>query len=65
MLTLTRRVGESIVIELPSGETIEIVAKQIRRNQVRIGVIAPRDLRIYREEVWNEMQAESAAEVAP
>ncbi len=48
MLTLTRKVGESIRI----GDNIEIVVKEIRRNQVRIGIIAPRDVSIYREEVY-------------
>ncbi len=48
MLTLTRKVGESIRI----GENIEIVVKEIRRNQVRIGIVAPRDVSIYREEVY-------------
>ena len=47
MLTLTRKVGESIRI----GDDIEIVVKEIRRNQVRIGIVAPRDVAIYREEV--------------
>jgi carbon storage regulator len=48
MLTLTRKVGESIRI----GDDIEIVVKEIRRNQVRIGIVAPRDVAIYREEVY-------------
>ncbi len=48
MLTLTRKVGESIRI----GDDIEIVVKEIRRNQVRIGIVAPRDVAIFREEVY-------------
>ena len=51
MLTLTRKVGESIRI----GDDIEIVVKEIRRNQVRIGIVAPRDVAIYREEVYDAM----------
>lgn len=54
MLTLSRKVGESIRI----GDDIEIVVKEIRRNQVRIGIVAPRDVPIYREEVYEEMKAE-------
>lgn len=50
MLTLTRKAGESIRI----GDDIEIVVKEIRRNQVRIGIIAPRDVAIYREELYEE-----------
>jgi len=52
MLTLTRKVGESIRI----GDDIEIVVKEIRRNQVRIGIIAPRDVAIYREEVYDAIK---------
>lgn len=54
MLTLTRKVGESIRI----GDNIEIVVKEIRRNQVRIGIIAPRDVPIYREEVYETLKGE-------
>lgn len=55
MLTLTRKVGESIRI----GDDIEIVVKEIRRNQVRIGIVAPREVPIYREEVYESMKAEA------
>lgn len=48
MLTLTRKVGESIRI----GDDIQIVVKEIRRNHVRIGILAPRKVKIYREEVY-------------
>lgn len=48
MLTLTRKVGESIRI----GDDIQIVVKEIRRNHVRIGIHAPKEVKIYREEVY-------------
>lgn len=50
MLTLTRKVGEVIRV----GDDIEIVVKEIRRNQVRIGVSAPRNVPIFREELVQE-----------
>ena len=56
MLTLTRKVGESIRI----GDEIEIVVKEIRRNQVRIGIVAPRDVTIYREEVYEAIKDPNA-----
>jgi len=55
MLTLTRKVGEIIRI----GEDIQIVVKEIRKNQVRIGVIAPRDVKIFRDEVYQNLIVES------
>lgn len=56
MLTLTRKVGESIRI----GDDIEIVVKEIRRNQVRIGIVAPRDVAIYRQEVYEAILSQDS-----
>ena len=50
MLTLTRKVGEAIRI----GDDIAIVVKEIRKNQVRISIVAPREVKIYREEVYDK-----------
>lgn len=58
MLTLTRKVGEMIRI----GDDIQIVVKEIRKNQVRIGIIAPPDVKIFREEVYMNIVAEDAPE---
>ncbi len=63
MLTLTRKVGETIRI----GDDVQIIVKENRKNQVRIGIVAPRDVKIYREEVYQNIVAEnrSAAQVDP
>jgi carbon storage regulator len=58
MLTLTRKVGESIRI----GEEIQIVVKEIRRNHVRIGILAPKDVKIYREEVYLNIKTQGGEE---
>ncbi len=54
MLCLTRRVGESIML----GDDIEIVISGVRGNQVKIGIVAPDDVKIYREEIYNKIQDE-------
>ncbi len=55
MFTLTRKVGQVIRI----GDDIQIVVKEIRKNQVRIGIIAPRDVKIFRDEVYQNIVAEN------
>ncbi len=61
MLTLTRKVGETIKI----GDDIEIVVKEIRKNQVRIGIVAPQHVKIYREEVYENIQMERGSGQMP
>jgi carbon storage regulator len=52
VLILTRRPGESIIIETPAGERIQITVLGINKgNQVRIGTEAPDDIQIMREEL--------------
>lgn len=51
MLILTRRIGETIVIELPTGEQMQVVVLGVKGNQVRIGTEAPDDVVIVREEL--------------
>lgn len=58
MLVLTRKPGEQIVVpEL--GLTVTVVAVEGRR--VRLGISAPDELAVYREELWNRLPAPAAA----
>lgn len=52
MLVLTRGIGERLVIK--SGETIIVNVLEIKGNQVRIGIEAPRNVDVYREEILKE-----------
>ena len=54
MLILTRRVGESIII----GDDIVINILGVKGNQIRIGVNAPKEISVHREEIYNRIQAE-------
>ncbi len=55
MLVLTRRLGE--VLRIGDGITIKVV--EIKGKQVKVGISAPTDLPIYREEVYEKVQAEN------
>lgn len=54
MLILTRRVGETIVI----GDDVIITVLGIKGNQVRIGINAPKDVSVHREEIYQRIQQE-------
>ena len=61
MLVLTRKIGEQIRI----GDTVTVRVLEVRGSQVRLGVDAPADVRIYREEIYHpEREANGAAEPA-
>jgi len=51
MLILTRRPGESIIIELPTGKQIQVVVLGVKGNQARVGTDVPEDITILREEL--------------
>jgi carbon storage regulator len=51
MLVLTRRVGEAILLSLPDGQKIRILCVEMERKKVRIGVEAPKEINIIREEL--------------
>ena len=55
MLILTRRIGESLTI----GEEIKITLLGIKGNQVRIGIDAPRDVEVHREEIYDKIKRET------
>jgi carbon storage regulator len=54
MLILTRRVGENIVI----GDEVVITVLGIKGNQVRIGINAPKNVSVHREEIYQRIQQE-------
>ncbi|MBF0369504.1 MAG: carbon storage regulator CsrA [Magnetococcales bacterium] len=55
MLILTRRIGESLNI----GDDIKITLLGIKGNQVRIGIDAPRDVQVHREEIYDKIKRET------
>lgn len=54
MLILTRRIGETLMI----GDEITVTVLGVKGNQVRVGVNAPRDTAVHREEIYHKVQAE-------
>ena len=60
MLILTRRVGETIVI----GDDVIVTVLGIKGNQVRIGINAPKDVSVHREEIYQRIQQEKNASPA-
>ena len=54
MLILTRRVGETLMI----GDAVTVTVLGVKGNQVRIGIEAPKDTEVHREEIFNKIQEE-------
>lgn len=60
MLALTRKKGEALVI----NNNIEITVLEIRGDQIKIGISAPKDVPIYRKEVYLQIQQENEAVIS-
>jgi carbon storage regulator len=60
MLILTRRVGETLMI----GDEVTVTVLGVKGNQVRIGVNAPRDVSVHREEIYERIKREQAEQSA-
>ena len=54
MLILTRRVGETLMV----GDEVTVTVLGVKGNQVRIGVNAPKDVSVHREEIYQRIQRE-------
>ncbi len=54
MLILTRKIGESLII----GNNIEVIILGVKGTQVRLGVTAPKDITVHREEIYKKLQLE-------
>jgi len=57
MLILTRRVGETLII----GDDVSVTVLGVKGNQVRLGVNAPKDISVHREEIYQRIQFEKEA----
>jgi carbon storage regulator len=61
VLVLTRRAGESVMI----GDDVVVTVLEARGDVIRLGIQAPKDVRVHREEVYRELQAANREAASP
>ena len=57
MLILTRRVGEALMV----GDDTKIVVLGVKGSQIRLGIYAPKDIVVHREEIYDKIQSEDSS----
>ncbi len=60
MLILTRRVGEALMV----GDDTKIVVLGVKGSQIRLGINAPKDIKVHREEIYEKISEESSETAA-
>ncbi|GGN37906.1 carbon storage regulator [Marinomonas sp. UCMA 3892] len=60
MLILTRRVGETLMV----GDEVSVTVLGVKGNQVRIGINAPKDVSVHREEIYLRIQKEQDDQIS-